>query len=103
MPTSFKFTQGDLETERRSPPGGIGPNSPRVSSTSRPASPTNGFREIEFDENMVRLDLTEHEASKATLKQIKAAEAEIAEEVSAQIGPKGGRPKGGDREVARRT
>lgn len=62
------------------------------------------LRELELDENAVRLDLTDYEASKAKLRQIEAAERE-AEEVSAQVAPKpqGGRPKGGDREAARRT
>ena len=40
------------------------------------------LREIEFDENEVRLDLTDFEASKAKLRQIEAAEREAAEQVA---------------------
>ncbi|HEX9642075.1 MAG TPA: ParB/RepB/Spo0J family partition protein [Candidatus Krumholzibacteria bacterium] len=63
------------------------------------------LRAIELEENTVRLDLTPFEAGAERMKQIAAEEAEIeAEEVLAQDAPKpSGRPRGGDREVARRT
>lgn len=63
------------------------------------------LREIELDENTVRLDLTEYEASKAKLRQIQAAEQEAEEErISAQDAQKSrGRPKGGDADASRRA
>jgi hypothetical protein len=58
-------------------------------------------RELELDENASRLDLSPHEMSKLRMREIEEAEAE---EVSVQFAPKsqGGRPTGGDREVARK-
>lgn len=63
------------------------------------------LRDIELDENVVRLDLSDFEASKARLRQIEAAEGEAeAERISAQDGQKRrGRPNSGDSAVARRT
>ena len=59
---------------------------------------------IELEENTIRLDLTDFEASAAKLRQIEAAEREAEEEVSRQDAAKlPGRPKSGNREAARRT
>lgn len=57
------------------------------------------LREIELDENQIRLDLGEFEAGKARLRQIEPISKVV------QIAPvSGGRgKKGGDREIARRT
>lgn len=60
------------------------------------------LRALELDENVQRLDLDDYDAGKQRAREIEAKEREIAAEVSAQVGPKGGRPPGGDREVARR-
>lgn len=64
------------------------------------------LRELELDENAVRLDLTDYEASKAKLRQIEAAEREAADEKPAQaahVSPGGRGRKGGDSEASRRT
>jgi ParB-like chromosome segregation protein Spo0J len=60
------------------------------------------LRDIELDENDIRLDLTEGEASRAKLKQILAAEEEAKVAQAAPLSPGRGH-KGGDRETARRT
>ena len=61
------------------------------------------LREIELEENIRREGLDSYEASAQRMKEIRVIEAELAEEVLVRDGPKlPGRPKGGDRETARR-
>jgi ParB-like chromosome segregation protein Spo0J len=61
------------------------------------------LREIELDENTVRLDLTDLEASKARLRQIQAAEREAEDEARQDAAPDSRYQKRGSREASRRT
>jgi hypothetical protein len=61
------------------------------------------LREIELEENIRREGLDSYEASAQRMKEIRVIEAELAEEVLRHDDAKvSGRPKGGDRETARR-